>query len=219
MSMSVSGRKRQENQLRNEAKNLAREIDLRYWELGRVLYQVYSGIPGGYQGLKKGAGAKRKRKALFEQWGFKSFGEYCEKEIGIKKRTAENLRYAYHYFAIRQELPKVVISRLISIGRSKVYLLSGVATRDNIGTWIKKAKECNFEDLKTAVCLASTGDKPTLTKPRRSMRLDIYATVKYLYAIEHSLRRVGKKIPDEIQAIMKWYQEQMDITAPLRLVA
>jgi hypothetical protein len=219
MSMSAAIRKRQENRLRNEAKGLARDISLKYWELGRVLHQVYSGIPGGYQGLKKGDGAKRRRKALFEKWGYKNFGEYCEKEIGINKRTAENLRFAYHYFAIRQELTKPVIGRLIALGRSKVYLLSGVATRDNIGLWIKKAKDCSFEDLRAAICLtrarASTGPK----KPQRSLRIDVCAVVKYLYTIEHSLRRVGKKIPDEIQAIMKWYQDQMDITAPLRMVA
>lgn len=140
-----------ETQLRNEAKALVREISHKYWDLGRVLYDVYDGVPGGYRALMSGDGSMRNRSALFEKWGYKSFGDYCDQEVGIQKRTGENLKYAYYWFAIQLELPESTIAELISIGRSKVYLLSGIATRDSVGIWIDKAKELTFEELKKVI--------------------------------------------------------------------
>lgn len=143
-----------ENQLRNEAKTLVREISHKYWDLGRVLYDVYDGVPGGYRGLMVGDGSGKERTALFTKWGYKNFGEYCEQEVGLQKRTGENLRFAYYWFTIQQPMPESVIDELMAIGRSKVYLLSGLATRDSIAIWMEKAKELTFEDLKKAIKLS-----------------------------------------------------------------
>lgn len=140
-----------ENQLREEARNLVRDIDRKYWDLGRVLWDVYDGVPGGYRALMSGEGSKQDRKALFEKWGYKNFGDYCENEVGLRKRTAENLRFSYYYFAIQQKMPDTVIEQLLTIGRSKVYLLSGVATLDSISLWLEKANDLTFEELKMAV--------------------------------------------------------------------
>ena len=104
--------------------------------------------------MKTGQGSKQERKSLFEKWGYKNFGDYCEQEVGIQKRTGENLRYAYYWFMIQQPMPEPVISDLISLGRSKVYLLSGVATRDSITLWIDKAKDLSYEELKKAIKMA-----------------------------------------------------------------
>jgi len=140
-----------ENDLRLEAKLLVRDISSKYWDLGRVLYDVYDGVPGGYRSLMAGGGAKQDRTSLFAKWGYKNFNDYCEQEVGLQKRTAENLRYAYWYFAIQHELPAPVIADLLLIGRSKVYLLAGFATRDSISLWIEKAKELTFEELKKVI--------------------------------------------------------------------
>ena len=141
---------RAEEELRHEARNLVHEIDRKYWDLGRVLYDVYDGVPGGYRALMKGKGSATERVALFEKWGYKSFGDWVEQEVGIRKRTAENLRFAYYYFAVQQEMPEDIIDRLIAVGRSKVYLLAGLADKSNITLWIDKAENLTFEDLKKA---------------------------------------------------------------------
>lgn len=147
---------RAEEELRREARSLVQEIDHKYWDLGRVLYDVYDGVPGGYRALMKGEGAAVDRVELFKKWGYIGFGEYCEQEVGIQKRTAENLRYAYYWFAIVQEVPADIIAKLIAVGRSKVYLLAGVADMSSITLWIDKANELSHEDLKVAIKTART---------------------------------------------------------------
>lgn len=140
-----------ETQLREEAKASLAEISAKYWNLGRILYDVFDGVPGGYRAKVVNSGIAKDRTSLFAKWGYKTFGEYCEKEIGLQKRNAENLRYMYWWFAIQQPLPEPVIAQLITLGRSKVYLLSGVANRDNIALWLEKAKDLTFDELKKAI--------------------------------------------------------------------
>jgi hypothetical protein len=140
-----------EEELRQEARSLVHEIDHKYWDLGRVLYDVYDGVPGGYRALMKGKGTSSDRVELFKKWGYAGFGDYCEQEVGIQKRTAENLRYAYYWFAIVQEVPADIIAKLIAVGRSKVYLLAGVADMSSITLWIDKANDLSHEDLKMAI--------------------------------------------------------------------
>ena len=140
-----------ENKLREEARQIVKDIDDRYWDLGRVLYDVYDGVPGGYRALIQGDGSHAARDGLFRKWGYGSFGEYAEKEVGIRKRSAENLRYAYWWFSISLDLPERVLDQVKSLGRSKVYLLSGFVTQETVTVWLDRAKELTFDELKLAV--------------------------------------------------------------------
>lgn len=143
-----------ENKLRERAKALRWEIEDNYWELGKCLWEVYDGVPGGYQSLMKGDGAKQAREEIFKKWGFKSFEEYAEKDLGLRKRTAQNIRYAYYWFEIQEKLPGKVLIELKKIGRSSVYILAGFARKDSIALWIEKAKNCTFEELKKSITAA-----------------------------------------------------------------
>lgn len=140
-----------EEELRREARSLVHDIDLKHWDLSRVLYDVYDGVPGGYRALMSGKGSATEREALFKKWGYSSFGEWVEQEVGIRKRTAENLRYAYYWFAVNQNMPEDIIDQLISVGRSKMYLLAGVADKKSITLWIDKANNLTHEELKKAL--------------------------------------------------------------------
>jgi hypothetical protein len=139
------------NELREKAKALVKKIETDYWDLGQYLYDVYDGLPGGYRDLLKGEGSRAVRKAMFEEWGYASFGEYCEKELGIKKRSGESLRYAYYWFEIHLNLPKELKEDIKTLGRSKVYMLSGFVSSDDVMGWISKAKSMTYEDLKKSV--------------------------------------------------------------------
>lgn len=140
-----------ENELRQEARSLIREIEHKYWDLGRVLYDVYDGVPGGFRALMKGKGSAKARVELFKKWGYTSFEQWVETEVGLRKRTAQNIRYMYYYFEIQQKMPRDIIEKLIPIGRSKLYLLAGVATLSNVTFWIEKAHSLTFEGLKQAI--------------------------------------------------------------------
>src|SRR6185503_4518245 len=98
-----------ETELRARTKDLSKRVELTYWELGKALYEVYDGIPGGYRELMRGEGAKEARMALFKKWGYSSFEEYCEREVGLLRRSAQNIRYAYYWFQIELDLNQDVI--------------------------------------------------------------------------------------------------------------
>jgi hypothetical protein len=152
--VSVEELERAENELRAKAKKLFKDIEESYWDLGQCLYDVFDGVPGGYRALMNGEGARATRKALFDKWGFKSFAEYCEQEIGILKRSAENMRYAYYWFEIKLHLPKEVKERIKALGRSKCYLLSGFVGEDDVMSWLEKAQEMTHDELKKAIRVA-----------------------------------------------------------------
>jgi len=140
-----------ENELRDQIRQYVKRIEATYWDLAQGLYDVYDGVPGGYRALVKGQGSRTERKELFKKWGYENFGDYCEKEVGIRKRTAENLRYAYYWFGVKLNLPDEILSLLQSLGRSKVYQLAGFVSEDNVTIWIDKARELTHDELKKAV--------------------------------------------------------------------
>ena len=154
--IEISGKdlEKAESELRSRAKSLRWEIEDNYWELGKCLWEVYDGVPGGYQAMMKGDGAKQAREGLFAKWGFKSFENYAEAELGLRKRTAQNIRYAYYWFEVQEKLPAKVLTELKKVGRSRVYILAGFARKDSINLWIEKAKSCTFEELKKSITSA-----------------------------------------------------------------
>ena len=140
-----------ENRLRTRVKDLFVQVETTYWELAKALYEIYDGVPGGYRGLTSGDGAREARRELFRKWGYSSFEEYVEREIGIRRRSASNLRYAYWWFVIDQNLSDDLITQLKIIGRSKIYTLAGYVTKDNIHIWLENAKSMTNDELKKAI--------------------------------------------------------------------
>lgn len=150
-----------EVELRERTKVAAKQVDTAYWELGQALYEVYDGVPGGYRELMKGEGAKEARIELFKKWGYGSFEEYCEREVGMQRRSASNIRYAYYWFKIELDLGAEIIDQLKSLGRSKLYLLAGFVQKDNVMSWLEKAKEMTHEELKKVIVASRANSKNT----------------------------------------------------------
>lgn len=142
---------RAESELRTSTKAVARDIEDNYWELGRCLWEVYDGVPGGYRELLSGPGSRTNRAGLFKKWGYDTFEDYCSKELGLMKRSSENLRFAYYWFEIVLQLPIHIKDQVRALGRSKVYLLSGIVKNEDVMAWLEKARDMTHEQLKKTI--------------------------------------------------------------------
>lgn len=125
-----------------KARYLSHKMDENCWELGELIYHIYD-----YHKLS--GGKNLTRKAMFAKWG--GFAEYCEKELGMKVRTAQNLRNVYYHFAIKLSLSPSKIQTFRALGRSKLYQLATVVEKDTIDHWYTFAKDSTFDSLKTKI--------------------------------------------------------------------
>jgi hypothetical protein len=172
-----------EDELRTRTKDLCKRVELTYWELGKALYEVYDGVPGGYRELLKGEGAKEARMALFKKWGYSSFEEYCEREVGLLRRSAQNIRYAYYWFQIELDLKPDVVQLLTSLGRSKVYLMAGFVQKDTVLSWIEKAQSMTYDELRKVIQAA----RATTKKSKKDEELFELAKGGAISAGDHSV--------------------------------
>ncbi|MGN1036374.1 MAG: hypothetical protein ACI4PX_01220 [Ruminococcus sp.] len=87
---------------------------------------------------------------LYKELGYQNFAEYCENEVGIKRRQS------YCYISIVENLPEDFVQSTAQIGSQKLYLLSRLdeATRNEIvkntdisGTSVKEL-ERQIKELK-----------------------------------------------------------------------
>ena len=165
----------EEEELRGRARTLSKQIETTYWELGKAIYEVWDGCPGG---RRRAAGEPEIRKGLHEKWGYASFEEYCDKEVGLKRRTASHLRYAYYWFEHKLSLPSEVKDRLKKLGRSKLYAMAGHVTEDNIISWIDKAEMMTVEDIKKTIATAKAVESRKSSEDNPHAGDDLYEYAK-----------------------------------------
>lgn len=119
-------------------------IESSYLEVGKLLGEVCEKtLEGG--------------KNLWKYWGFESFDEYCEREMGFRQRKGYHLLSIYKQ-CISGPIPKDDFEK---IGWSKASILaplvsSGVITEENVHRWMEKAKEKTYDELRSMTKLAKT---------------------------------------------------------------
>jgi hypothetical protein len=119
-------------------------IESSYLEVGKLLSEVCDKkLPNGKQ--------------LWSYWGFASFDEYCEREMGFRQRKGYHLLNIYKQ-CISGPIPKADFEE---IGWSKASILaplvsSGVINDENVHRWMDKAKEKTYDELRTMTKLAKT---------------------------------------------------------------
>ena len=96
-------------------------------------------------------------KQLWSYWGFASFDEYCEREMGFRQRKGYHLLSIYKQ-CVSGPIPKADFEE---IGWSKASILaplvsSGVITGENVHRWMDKAKEKTYDELRAMTKLAKT---------------------------------------------------------------
>jgi hypothetical protein len=134
------GTKKWATGLRARAKALVKKLEDGYMDLAKLLWQVYDTPVDG----------DPKNKPLFMEWGFRSFGEYAEQELGIHQRKAERLRKIWKAL-VDLDLGPDFQSRVARLGWTKVRELIRVMTDTNAEEWVAKAEHYNYLQVTAAV--------------------------------------------------------------------
>jgi hypothetical protein len=127
------------DKVRKEAKDLAGRVDTEYINLARLLYEIYDTPVGGDE----------KNGPIWTQWGYKSFAEYVQEELGIHKKRAQRLKKIWERLeGLRSEgMDEGVRDRLVQLGFSKIRELVRVVTPKNAEKWVGKAEELSYPHL------------------------------------------------------------------------
>lgn len=143
-AMNVSdlvGSKSWQRKVRSEAKKLVQELDTGYMRLAELLYKVYTTPVDG----------DPERIGVYKEWGYESFGEYAEKELGISSRKAYYLNKIWYTIEVELELDDDLKRRFTAIGWSKAREIVRVMNNANAEKWISLAEDLNFTELDAAI--------------------------------------------------------------------
>jgi hypothetical protein len=138
------GSKAWSKKVRARAKELVETIEKSFMELGEILFYVWDTPEDG----------DRANGPVWMKWGYKSFRDYAEQELGIHYKRAERLRYIFYRIDVELEgLDPKWKKRLIALGESKVRELCRptVLTLSNAKGWIEKAENMNYQTVDAAV--------------------------------------------------------------------
>jgi hypothetical protein len=129
--------------VRSDAKSLAGKLDEGYMELAKLLYTIWDTPIDG-----NGNNAP-----IFTKWGYSTFSDYVEQELGIHRKKAQRLKAVWYNIEIRLKdtLDPELKKRIIALGFSKVRELVGVLTARNSEKWVEKAEELSYPKLCIAV--------------------------------------------------------------------
>jgi hypothetical protein len=139
----VSGSKNWSEGVRDEARSLAGKLDEGYMELAKLLYTIWDTPIDG----------DPKNGPVFTQWGYVSFADYVEQELGIHRKKAQRLKAVWYGLEVRlkDSLDPALKKRIIALGFSKVRELVGQLTARNAEKWVEKAEELSYPKLCIAV--------------------------------------------------------------------
>ena len=130
--------------MRKEAKELSSHIETGYMELGRILYQVWD-IPVDFD---------KKNLPTYKAWGFDTFAEYAEQELGLHRRKAERLRRIWEILEYRLVgMEPSVRERLVKLGWSKVRELArdDILSLDNVIQWVELGETASYPELLASI--------------------------------------------------------------------
>jgi hypothetical protein len=164
----------QATRLRREANAVAKAARKQEWDLGGLIlrasydYVVVSGKP----------------QALYQRWGYRTFGEWVETELHVSRKKAERLRHVWWVF---EDQLKGAWTRSQLLGFCKMRELARVATRDNVSALLDWARTVSYYDVEREVAKLGADLKPDLL-PRSERYITMNA-------------KLTKEEMDEVQAL------------------
>lgn len=126
--VSTKKTKQKKKTIREEIKELLREIDEKRYDLYLKVYQV-------------------RKEELFINWGFSKFKEWVEEDLGIPYRVG--LWYAQiGEFVVRFDIPRQVV---VEISWTKLKEIAKLESLEDIKELLKKAPSMSFRELEAEV--------------------------------------------------------------------
>jgi hypothetical protein len=129
------------NKIRTRAKQLSGQLETGYMELARLLYNVCDT-----------KSTEPPFDPIYKTWGYNSFENYAEEELGINEGKAKALRRAW--FRLEVELASMDPAdkkAIIALGWSKVNQLVKVLTPQNAKEWAERAAGENYATMCVSV--------------------------------------------------------------------
>lgn len=125
--------------LRRRARQLATALNRGELELAEILWQVYDTPIGG----------DPNRGPVWRSWGYESFSQYAEEELGLKRRKAERLRQIWMHVEVRLEgrIDRRLKARLYNLGWTKVREIVPLLTPQNFEKWVTLAEDSSYAVL------------------------------------------------------------------------
>jgi len=149
------------SKMRKRASELAKTLDTGYVEMGQILWDAYNTPVNG----------DPRKCAIYQSWGYDSFGDYVEKELGMHRRKAERLRnigqmLSVHLAGIDPETKQ----RIVSLGWSKLRELTRIwfqkADKKTVNKWLDLAEKSSYPQLLHAIGKA-LDKKEAAVKPKK----------------------------------------------------
>lgn len=128
--------------LRSRAKDLVRVCDTGYIDLAKILHNIYH-VP---------IDGDPERGPWYYRWGYSSFSDYAEQDLGIKSYKASRLRAVGTMLEVQlASIPYELKQRLVALGWSRLSTLVRVFSyrwdRDTVERWAAEAEQLSIARL------------------------------------------------------------------------
>lgn len=132
------GTKAWADKMRKRAVDVSSGLETGYMELAEVLYNLFD-VP---------IDGDPANGPWYKTWGYKTIGEFAEKELNIQRRKAEYLRGIWYRMEVElSDMDPQVKQRLVDLGWAKLRELVKVITMKTASKWADTAEKCNYQML------------------------------------------------------------------------
>lgn len=129
--------------IRRRARRLVKEIDRGYIELAEIIHTVWATPIDG-----KGHNA-----CVCVAWGYDTYVQWAEQELGLHKRKIERLKAIWHHLNVTLEgkLDEDTKKKILDLGWTKVRELIRVVDANNVDQWVEMAEHLDLNELSAAI--------------------------------------------------------------------
>jgi len=183
------------NALRKKALELKITIEKDYLTLGGTLHGILEG------------GDSRAGQPVWRAWGFKTFDDYCMRELGFRERKGYYLVDIYRQVT-EGPLPKKAIEQ---VGMFRAHKLAqaadkGIITEKNVQVWLDRSENKTAEEL--ALMIKNELEKAKTKEEKAAEK----AREKGTAAPEEAKPEEAESVPEEMTIFrVGLYKEQADI--------